>query len=297
MSDKKGIADGPRQFKQTKLTFGLAFQSSSSHSPPQQQRKRPKLSEDDSIASDPNDTDIKDPVAAESSKEAKNAEKDTSPAQEAPEQSSTVGEAGEAQAQATPDGQLRITERVGDIFNAPPRSILIHACNAMFVRPELLSESQSRADTSKSGSWGAGIAAAFRERYPDAYRIYNAHCKRSLPQRLIGTALLIAPRDGTRRQHYVGCLFTSKWHGRNKDSPADILRATEPALRDLIHQILAEMASGEHIGEVRICHINSGLFAVPWGQSKAVIESLRVNEEDIPDGVRFSRDIIAYSPN
>ncbi|KAK0626784.1 ADP-ribose 1''-phosphate phosphatase [Immersiella caudata] len=171
---------------------------------------------------------------------------------------------------------LHVIEKVGDIFDAPRRSVLIHACNAV-------------------GSWGGGIALAFRERYPDAYRIYNTHCKRSLPHRLVGTALLIAPRGGTRREHYVGCLFTSKRFGRNKDSPSDILAATEPAMLDLIQQILSEMA-GEEVGELRICHINSGLFAVPWTRSKILIENLQVGEEDIPEGVTFSREIVAYAP-
>lgn len=67
-------------------------------------------------------------------------------------------------------------------------------------------------------------------------------------------------------------------------------------MRDLIHQIMAEMGSGEQIGELRMCHINSGLFAVPWDNSKKVIEGIKIGDGDIPDGVAFSREIVAYSP-
>ncbi|KAK4453714.1 hypothetical protein QBC34DRAFT_394832 [Podospora aff. communis PSN243] len=276
MSGKKAPAAGPRQLKQTKLTFGSAFQSS-----PQQQNKNQRISskddQDDLASNNPEKFDVKSFAASKSGEAAESPGNDTSlPVSPALGNVSNTPET-PIPTIATQHSNLRVIEKVGDIFDAPRRSILIHACNAV-------------------GSWGGGIALAFRERYPDAYRIYNAHCKRSLPQRLVGTALLIAPRDGTRREHYVGCLFTSKRYGRNKDSPHDILRATEPAMKDLIEQILAEMASGEEVGEVRICHINSGLFAVPWMRSKSLIEGLQVGEEDIPEGVTFSRDIIAYAP-
>ncbi|KAK0652078.1 hypothetical protein B0T16DRAFT_405353 [Cercophora newfieldiana] len=291
MNEKKakGTKGGPRQFTQTKLTFGSAFQTQPQSQQPQ--HKRQKLTDedaqDDNISSKPDDALVKKDVAAAGSNEGnkspssgvsktvlpalKDVSDDPEPQQHSPANLET---------QDTQHGSLRIrvTEKVGDIFDAPPRSILIHACNAV-------------------GSWGGGIALAFRQHYPDAFKIYNGHCKRSVPQHLVGTALLIAPRDGTRREHYVGCLFTSRRFGKNKDSPSDILRATEPAMRDLIKQIMGEMASGEEVGEVRICHINSGLFAVPWDRSKNLIESLQFGDEEVPDGVTYSGDIIAYSPN
>ena len=43
-----------------------------------------------------------------------------------------------------------------------------------------------------------------------------------------GTCLLI-PGD----KHDIACLFTSRAYGKHKDKPADILAATQKALKDL----------------------------------------------------------------
>lgn len=48
-----------------------------------------------------------------------------------------------------------IKETEGDIFSSPDGSVLIHACNCQ-------------------GAWGAGVAAAFRTKYPAAYKVGNA---------------------------------------------------------------------------------------------------------------------------
>ncbi|KAK1761059.1 ADP-ribose 1''-phosphate phosphatase [Echria macrotheca] len=164
-----------------------------------------------------------------------------------------------------------VTEQVGDLFDAPPNSVLIHACNTV-------------------GSWGAGIARGFKQRYPDAFRVYNSHCKRSHPHHLVGTALLIAPRDDAEKQHYVGCVFTSEQFGRNKDSPDMILKATESAMRDLLTHIAQEKG----IGEIRMCRINAGLFAVPWEDTKKVIEGLQLDEKELPKGKPV--EIVVCSP-
>lgn len=157
-----------------------------------------------------------------------------------------------------------LTEVEGDIFDAPDNTLIIHACNTI-------------------GSWGAGIAAAFKQRYPNAFKTYQAHCKNSSPEKLIRTALVIPPQDGSPK-HWVGCLFTSKVYGRKKDSPQEILDATEPAMEDLIKQM------GDEIEEVRICQINSGLFAVPWDASKAVLEGIELDED-----FKGPREIAVYS--
>ena len=99
----------------------------------------------------------------------------------------------------------------GDLFSAPRNSILVHACNTR-------------------GSWGAGIALAFRDRYPEQYQRYRAHCK-AHGQALVGTCLLI-PGD----EHDVACLFTSRAYGKYKDTPAEILAATKTAVQDLMEQ-------------------------------------------------------------
>jgi ADP-ribose 1''-phosphate phosphatase len=99
----------------------------------------------------------------------------------------------------------------GDLFLAPPNSILVHACNTQ-------------------GSWGAGIALAFKRNYPTQFEQYKAHCKEH-GRDLVGTCLLI-PGD----VHDIACLFTSRAYGKRKDTPEEILAATQGAVQDLLKQ-------------------------------------------------------------
>lgn len=108
---------------------------------------------------------------------------------------------------------LRIVK--GDLFTSPPpHSILLHACNAL-------------------GSWGGGIALAFKKNFPSAYQSYKSHCDahEDDPRKLIGTCLIIPGEE-----YDVGCLFTSVGYGRRVDPPAMILDATRKAVRDLMRQ-------------------------------------------------------------
>jgi len=170
---------------------------------------------------------------------------------------------------------LKLTEKTGDIFAAPPNTLLIHACNC-------------------EGSWVAGIAKAFHDRYPHAYDAYAAHCDEH-SHSLFGQAQLIPPRDDDGdSKHFVGCLFTSRSKGRKKDSPGRILGATRLAMEDLLSKVdewnVKAGDVGEKVGEVRICQINSGLFAVPWVETKAVLESIDVSGFDVKEIKVVSRE-------
>ncbi|KAF8195532.1 hypothetical protein BJ912DRAFT_1056765 [Pholiota molesta] len=112
----------------------------------------------------------------------------------------------------------------GDLFLAPPNSILVHACNTQ-------------------GSWGAGIALAFK----------------------LGTCLLI-PGD----VHDIACLFTSRAYGKRKDTPEEILAATQGAVQDLLKQNVQGKA-------LHACRFNSGKFAVPWEDTEAILKALNVS--------------------
>ena len=151
---------------------------------------------------------------------------------------------------------IKLVESIGDIFTAPPNTLIIHACNT-------------------EGSWGAGIAKAFNDKYPSAFEVYKEHCHLNGGE-LVGKALLIPPQGDDENQHFVGCLFTSLSKGRKVDSPTKILNATGPAMRDLIRQVKEWNAShvGSEVGEVRMCKINSGLFNVKWEKTKEVIQSI-----------------------
>ena len=108
----------------------------------------------------------------------------------------------------------------------------------------------------------------------------------------MGTTLLIPPVEskgelGTER-HWIACLFTSVGHGRSVSKPEVILENTRRAVKDLGTQVetLRERRPGnkkndeDHRGETgaetpRNCwavRMNSGLFSVPWAQTKKVLE-------------------------
>jgi ADP-ribose 1''-phosphate phosphatase len=200
---------------------------------------------------------------------------------------------------------LQITESTDDIFAAPPNTLLIHACNC-------------------DGSWGAGIAAAFKARYPKAYEVHADYCD-EYGTALIESAQLIPPVDAFEAEitatataededevtpddalqfnipsttkhnnpstqnnvpakHFIGCLFTSRHYGRRRDSPSRILSATAPAMVDLLRKVRewnAECEAGEEIREVRMCKINSGLFAVPWAKTRRVLEEIDVARSEV----------------
>lgn len=276
MSSKRSANDdsNTRSLKQTKLTFG----------PP---RSKPKDSPATHSAKPTStaiaDTNASEPAAQQPSKSRDPPEESAQRGQHTHEDASNDQEqldgatpSREQPAQATPPPQnplaITLTDIVGDIFAALPNSILIHACNCV-------------------GNWGAGIAAAFRKKYPAAFKTHVAYCKARKPEQLIGTAQLIPPSPGDKHQHYVGCLFTSKRFGRNKDSPEAILEATGPAMSDLMGKIAEGVKGGGKVGEVRMCQINSGLFGVPWESSRDIIEGLEFEDEHVPKSiVAFSRE-------
>lgn len=138
----------------------------------------------------------------------------------------------------------KIIYHTGSIFNAPnEKTILIHSCNAM-------------------GNWGAGIALAFRELFPLAYRDYQAKCLENTPEELMGTAL----QWHRMHQQSVGSLFTSR-HFKPADNQYHILVNTK---RSLTH-LLNNMPPGY---EIHAPKINSGLFRVPWERTEWVMEGV-----------------------
>ncbi|KAK4034117.1 hypothetical protein C8A01DRAFT_49428 [Parachaetomium inaequale] len=266
MSDKRpatttDASGGQRQFKQTKLNFF----TSASERQPKKPRTTPEEPQETATAAAKETSatahpeDQQPPSQTETSK-TKTAEQATTPQDPSPAPTPIT-----TTPQTNPSSaRLRITDRTGDLFAAPPSTLLIHACNTL-------------------GSWGGGIAVAFRTLYPDAFKVYRAHCARSTPDQLIGTALLIPPQNGRGKKHYIGCLFTSRRYGKARDPPMVILQATVPAMRHLVELVVAEEErTGVKIGEVRMCRINSGLFAVPWERSKRALEEMELGEGEVP---------------
>lgn len=166
---------------------------------------------------------------------------------------------------------LNIVTRKGDLFAAPPRTLLVHACNTL-------------------GHWGAGIATAFRERYPHAYEANKSHCAAS--DSASGTALLVPPDDDQEDTHFVGCLYTSAGVGRRKDPVRRIVENTEKAWGQLLRQVAEwnDVATEvEKVERIWICKINSGLFKVPWPRTVEVLKRV-----DLPDSIK-SMEVVVVS--
>jgi ADP-ribose 1''-phosphate phosphatase len=191
----------------------------------------------------------------------------------------------------TPQSHITLTHYKSSLFASPPSTLLCHATNAQ-------------------GSWGAGIAAAFKKSYPSAFKIYAAHCSKWSGSSLLGTTLLIPPQHKSpleaerEAKHWIGCLFTSEKKGKGKGSKESILEATGEAVEDLVRKVrdLNEGGDGadgkakagsskeDRIDEVRMCKINSGLFGVPWEATREVIEGVEIGEGDLEEIAVYSLD-------
>lgn len=139
-----------------------------------------------------------------------------------------------------------IAETQGNLFDAPKGSLIVHACNTQ-------------------GVWGAGIASTFARLYPEYYKAYKAHCD-AKGNNLLGTCLIL---EG--KWHKVGCLFTSTGYGHKALYQDAILKATFHSLVDLFDQI-------PDTEVVNMPRINSGLFRVPWEDTREVLEQFRDKE-------------------
>ena len=185
---------------------------------------------------------------------------------------------------------LFLSYHKSSLFASPPQTHLCHATNAQ-------------------GSWGAGIALAFKKSYPAAFKIYASHCSKWSGTSLLGTTLLIPPQHKSplkaerEAQHWVACLFTSEKKGKGKGSKESILEATGEAVEDLVRRVRgvnesadekAKVKSGsggeDRVNEVRMCKINSGLFGVPWEATSEVIEGVEIGEGDIEEIAVYSMD-------
>lgn len=142
-----------------------------------------------------------------------------------------------------------ITEEKGDIFNAPANTLLVHACNCY-------------------GSWDAGVALSFKNKYPEAYEEYHKYCKANKPDKIVGTALIIPVED--ERQQFIGCMFTSRMYGRYRDKDSEIFKSTESAFKDLLEQI----KDNEKIEQLWMCKINSGMFGIRWTKTRSILRDV-----------------------
>ena len=129
--------------------------------------------------------------------------------------------------------------RKGSLFDAPPMSIIAHACNT-------------------EGVWGAGIAAQFAKRYPMAEKLYSEECKSG--GAYLGACLLI-PTD----KHIIACLYTASLSkGQNRGAKESILWHTKESIKELLRRNTCDFP-------IHMCKINSGIFNVPWEETEKVL--------------------------
>lgn len=180
-----------------------------------------------------------------------------------------------------------INEYVGDIFEAPHGSVLIHACNcrgawgsgfAMIIDTKVQSNS-----TSPLGIHPLYLHASRIQKFPAAARVYRVHCVITPLKEKIGTALLIPPQSkdvAKSGRYWIACLFTSASYGAEKDPPAEILENTRRALASLRDKVLDRPNDEDLVQRLYAVRINAGKFKVPWKDTRAVLE-----QSDLPIAV------------
>jgi ADP-ribose 1''-phosphate phosphatase len=232
-------------------------------------------------------------TTASSSKSLRNAGKQTSPTESSGNTKTTTPNIKSPTPKPTSStSHITLSYAKSSLFASPPQTLLCHACNTQ-------------------GSWGAGIALAFKKSYPSAFKTYASHCSKWPGNSLLGTTLLIPPQQKSplkaerEAQHWIGCLFTSEKKGKGKGSKESILEATGEAVEDLVRKVRdvnggggdgadgkakAGTREGDRIAEVRMCKINSGLFGVPWEATREVIEGVEVGAGDLEEIAVYSLD-------
>lgn len=149
----------------------------------------------------------------------------------------------------------------GDLFSHKPYnsgsiSIFVHSCNTQ-------------------GSWGAGVATAFRTQFPSTYGVHQDYCSQYSSTELLGTSQIIAsnPRDpghNTIGPTFVVCLFTSDFTTK----PEDIIEYTDMAMRDFSIKLQIMEDNLDRKGDrimINMPKINSGIFGVPWNKTEKVL--------------------------
>ncbi|MCJ1284846.1 ADP-ribose 1''-phosphate phosphatase [Xylographa opegraphella] len=159
-------------------------------------------------------------------------------------------------------------ETTGDIFAAPPNSVLIRMY-LVVLRLSVI------------GVWGSGVALEFKKRYPQAFEAYHEECNTPSTEfhqkSLLGTALLIPPQKDDLTStadegHWIACLFTSVDYGKKVSSALVILESTKKAMADLQRKMKFRKAQDQKIGDMWAVKINSGKFGVPWDRTKRILE-------------------------
>ena len=144
---------------------------------------------------------------------------------------------------------MSIVYKQGSLFNSKA-PILAHACNCM-------------------GVWGAGIAAAMKQRYVHAFYQYNKACHTGIANE--GSYYLT--EEVLEDEPRILCLMTSYHYGSMTSTSSRILSNTQSALEEFCKEHPnAYVASNK---------FNSGLFHVPWEATEKVLEGVLLRYPNI----------------
>lgn len=77
--------------------------------------------------------------------------------------------------------------------------------------------------------------------------------------------------------YYVVSLITSEGYGPSRSNAAIILDNTANCINDLRAKLEDLKSKGMPVGEVYAPRLNSGLFKVPWAETKSVLESEKLD--------------------
>ena len=139
----------------------------------------------------------------------------------------------------------------GDLFSIvgtfPDSNVyLAHACNCM-------------------GAWGAGIAAQFKELFPQDYEEYRNYC----------LSTIVRPGSVLTTSNNVICMFTSTHYSPKRRDSVELIE-------DATFECLDMMASGlPHGAKIYSPKINAGLFQVPWAHTERKIETFLEHRPDV----------------
>lgn len=152
---------------------------------------------------------------------------------------------------------MSIIHRSMNLFDAPPESVIVHACNSQ-------------------GMWGSGIAKRFNELYPDSYTEYQEFCSRWNQERGTACGLADLSQFYYTESHWVGWIVTSHNYGAAlRDSPELIKINTTLALREFCKKVYKAHPKEEY-SEIPVYSnkFNSGLFNVPWEDSELILNTV-----------------------
>lgn len=132
------------------------------------------------------------------------------------------------------------------LFEAPERSLLVHACNGQ-------------------GVWGSGIAKEFKNRFSLAHRLYREFCEENDDS--TGKSKICSDNG-----YWIGNLITSKGYGTMLETEDSILVNTTLAINDLLTKLNKNELSNLSLNtEIYSNKFNSGLFRVPWEKTEKIL--------------------------